>query len=255
MKTIGFIGGGRITRIILQAFTNARIGFDKIAVYDTNPDVLTALKNQFSEIQVYDSMPVKLDYDAVFIALHPPVIMETLGLMRGSTTAKTFFISLAPKINIEKLSGQINPAKIIRMIPNATSYMNSGFNPVCFSSEFNKDEKQIVFEFLSVFGKTFEVEESKLESYAILSAMLPTYFWFQWQQLEEIGLKMGLSEQESKEAIQETLEAAISLFYHSGLSTSEVLDLIPVKPMAAHEETIRNCYSNALLPLYEKIKP
>ena len=40
---------------------------------------------------------------------------------------------------------------------------------------------------------TFEVQEEKLESYAIMSAMLPTYFWFQWKALEEIGQKTELT--------------------------------------------------------------
>jgi hypothetical protein len=35
-KSLGFIGGGRTTKILLQAFKN--IGFKKIVAYDTNSD-------------------------------------------------------------------------------------------------------------------------------------------------------------------------------------------------------------------------
>jgi pyrroline-5-carboxylate reductase len=43
MKTIGFIGGGRITRILLNGFKNADIKFEKISVYETDIMVLNQL--------------------------------------------------------------------------------------------------------------------------------------------------------------------------------------------------------------------
>jgi pyrroline-5-carboxylate reductase len=108
---------------------------------------------------------------------------------------------------------------------------------------------------LSSLGTTFEVSEEKLESYAILSAMLPTYFWFQWRELAEIGLKIGLSEEESKKSIYETIVASLDLMYKSGLAASDVFDLIPVKPIGEHEQQISEIYKTKLIGLFEKIKP
>ena len=107
----------------------------------------------------------------------------------------------------------------------------------------------------SSLGYTFETDEHKLEGYAIISAMLPTYFWFQWQELEQIGVQTGLDTKETKDAIRETLLAAIQLFYNHDLSHEEVMDLIPIKPVGEHEQTIRDCFRSTLLPLFEKIKP
>ena len=108
---------------------------------------------------------------------------------------------------------------------------------------------------LSSLGTTFEVSEEKLESYAIMSAMLPTYFWFQWRELAGIGKHTGLSEEESKKAIHETIIASLNLMYKSGLSASDVIDLIPVKPIGEHESQITEIYKTKLIGLFEKIKP
>ena len=51
-QSIGFIGGGRVTRILLQAFKNKNAQFSKIVVTDTNPDVSGNLKKSFPDIQV-----------------------------------------------------------------------------------------------------------------------------------------------------------------------------------------------------------
>jgi pyrroline-5-carboxylate reductase len=141
------------------------------------------------------------------------------------------------------------------MIPNATSYINEGYNPVSFSAEYSSNEKQSLFGMLKTMGKTFEVEESKLEAYAMVSAMLPTYFWFQWKEMQNLGLQMGLNELESKESVQQTLLAAIDLFYNSELNYNEVIDLIPVKPIGEHETQISEMYQSKLMGLFQKIKP
>ena len=144
---------------------------------------------------------------------------------------------------------------LARLIPNATSYINEGYNPVTFSTGFDNSMKKEVMDLLGSLGTTFEVSEEKLESYAIMSAMLPTYFWFQWRELGEIGGKIGLSSDESKDSLYETIIASLNLMYKSGLSPSEVIDLIPVKPIGEHEAQIADFYKTKLIGLFEKIKP
>ncbi len=254
-QSIGFIGGGRVTRILLQAFKNKNAKFSKIVVTDTNPDVSSNLKKSFPEIQV-DNASVAASQDIVFISLHPPVVMDTLELIKNSINNNTIVISLAPKITIAKILSKLNQAKnIARLIPNATSYINEGYNPICFSNDFASKEKQQIIGLLKVMGDTFEVIEEKLESYAIMSAMLPTYFWFQWKELVELGQEIGLSEKESNDSINDTLVASLKLMFKSGLTPQEVMDLIPVKPIGEHETQIAEIYKTKLIGLFEKIKP
>jgi pyrroline-5-carboxylate reductase len=254
-KSIGFIGGGRVTKILLQAFKNKNAKFSKIVVTDPNQDVSGNLKKSFPDIQI-DNSSVAASQDIVFISLHPPVVMDTLELLKGSINSNTIVISLAPKITIAKILSKLNQTKkIARLIPNATSFINEGYNPVCFSPDFLSSEKNQVLELLKLMGNTFEVSEEKLESYAIMSAMLPTYFWFQWKELAEIGQKIGLSEKESNDSINDTLIASLKLMFKSGLTPHEVMDLIPVKPIGEHEAQIAEIYKTKLIGLFEKIKP
>jgi pyrroline-5-carboxylate reductase len=254
-RSLGFIGGGRITRILLQAFQNRNAKFSKVIITDPNSDVLAKLKNSFPFIQI-ENASIASAQDIVFLSLHPPVIMDTLELVKSNFRSDSTVISLAPKINLDKISSKLEQVKkIVRLIPNATSYINEGYNPVCFGQGFPVKEKKEILDLLGLLGKTFEVSEGKLESYAIMSAMLPTYFWFQWKELAEIGQKIGLSEKESKDSINETIIASLSLMYKSGLKPEEVIDLIPVKPIGEHESQITEIYKTKLIGLFEKIKP
>ncbi len=216
---------------------------------------MTNLKKQFPDIVTADAKSAAKQ-NFVFISLHPPVVMDTLESIKGDVNADAVIISLAPKINLTKLYAKLDHVKnIARLIPNATSYINKGYNPVTFAAEFEITQKQVVLELLNTLGNTFEVAEEKLESYAIMSAMLPTYFWFQWRELSEIGGKIGLTGEESKKAIYDTIIASLDLMFKSGLTPAEVIDLIPVRPIGEHEQQITGIYNTKLIGLFEKIRP
>ena len=254
-KSLGFIGGGRITNIFLQAFVNKKAIFDSISVFDTNTETLQALKLKFPFIQTLESVSEAAKKDVVFLALHPPVIMETLERIKSEVSEQTIFISLAPKITIERMAAILPVNQIVRLIPNATSIINHGYNPVSFAPEMSEIQKWYILEMLNLLGHTFETAENKLEAYAILSAMLPTYFWFQWHELETIGTQFGLSNAECRESIFETLNASLNAMYRSGMRPDDVMDLIPVKPIGENEEQIKAIYQEKLTGLFQKIKP
>lgn len=254
-KSIGFIGGGRIASIILQALVNKKAIFESISVFDSNPETLQALKWKYPFIQTLTSEAEAAQKDLVFLALHPPVIMETLEKIRNVVGDYTILISLAPKITIKKIASVLPVIQVVRLIPNATSVINHGYNPVCFASGMSEIQKWYILEMLNLLGHTFETSEEKLEGYALLSSMLPTYFWFQWHELEDIGAGFGLSNSECRECIFETMNAALNTMYRSRMKPSEVMDLIPVKPIGENEDQIKAIYREKLPALFEKIKP
>jgi pyrroline-5-carboxylate reductase len=256
MKTnsLGFIGGGRITKIILQAFTNAETNLKNVVVYDSNPEVLALLKEQFPFIEAGELLHAA-SQPTVFIALHPPVIMETLDKIAEVISEETELISLAPKITIEKMASKVSSKCIARMIPNATSYINEGYNPIAFAPEMEKEDRKEIKKLLKPLGKTIETDEAKLEGYAIVSAMLPTYFWFQMEEIQKVAQQCGLSDDEATETVKATLKRAIKLYFDSSLTPAEVMDLIPVKPIGEHETEIREIYQTKLMVLYGKIRP
>ena len=253
--TIGFIGGGRITKIFLQGFKNAGLSFESVKIYEPNAEILKKLTAVFSGIEKVETATAAASQQIVFLAVHPPVMMETLQNISAVITENSTVVSLAPKITLEKMAVVLPTKNLVRMIPNATSFVNEGFNPVVFHPEMDEKKKLKCIKLLKKLGKTFETEESKLEGYAIVSAMLPTYFWFQWQEMENIAVETGLTNEEAKKAVKQTLKKALKLYFDSGLTPAEVMDLIPVKPISENEPEIKNILNTKLLGLFGKIKP
>jgi len=71
-KTVGFVGGGRVARIILGGLEKAGRMPAKIIASDTNPDVLKRLQSGFPAIQAaLNNNREAAAQDLVFLALHP----------------------------------------------------------------------------------------------------------------------------------------------------------------------------------------
>jgi len=49
--SVGFIGGGRITKILLQGFKNKLVKFDSVRVYEPNVETLNKLKHDHPDIE------------------------------------------------------------------------------------------------------------------------------------------------------------------------------------------------------------
>jgi pyrroline-5-carboxylate reductase len=257
MKSIGFIGGGRVTKIILQAFKNKNLKIEKISVYDPNKETLAKLKDLFPGMNVeVDLTTSTIGSDVLFLAVHPPVMMETLSKIKSSLIKDTIIVSLAPKITIAAMVHALDGFNAIaRVNPSATSVINQGINPIAFSPDMPQHAKESLLGLLKNLGKVPLVEESKIEAYAIISAMGSTYFWFQLQQLKELALKYGMEEIEANETITDMLKGTADTLFASGLSSEQVMDLVPVKPLEEYEETIKSYYIGKLNAVFEKLKP
>ncbi|MCO6477831.1 MAG: NAD(P)-binding domain-containing protein [Phaeodactylibacter sp.] len=254
-RSLGFIGGGRATKILLQAFANKGAEFRSVAVHDVDPAVVHALQDAFPYMEAVKSAAEAASQDIVFVALHPPVIAEALKPLKGAFSPETIGVSLAPKITMEQLAKITGTQKWARMIPNAPAYINQGHNPFALSPSLSSREEKELTEIFSLLGNSFRAEEELLEAYAIIAAMSPTYFWYQWQHLAELGETFGLSKEACRSALNETISASANLLFGPGLSYEEVKDLIPVKPLQEMEEYVTRFMEEKLTGLHEKIKP
>jgi len=259
MKTnsLGFIGGGRITKIILQAFENNGITFERVVVNDTNQEVLDSLKQKFPKIHLTTgNLKETTENEIVFIALHPPAVMDALGKIKDFLHKDSILVSLAPKLTIEKMNAALGGfTNIVRMNPSASAIVNKGVNPVTFSSEIQSEPKNKLLELMRALGSTQVVDEPKIEAYAVITAMGHTYFFFQLQKLQELAVLYGMNKKEAQTAITEMLWGTTETLFKSGLSFSQVNDLVPVKPLGEVEETIKAYYDQYLNGIFNKIKP
>jgi pyrroline-5-carboxylate reductase len=253
--TFGFIGGGRITYLLLKRLSDANSLPDEILVSDPNDEVLKKIRSISSHsIQTTSNNSLPGKADIVFLAVHPPVMGEVLNQIKKYENQNRVIVSLSPIVKISKIKEILGKTKnVVRMIPNAPSIIGKGYNPISFDENFPIDMKEYLMNLFENWGTCPEVPEEKLEAYAIISGMGPTYFWPQWLELHRLGRQFGLTNEDLNKAMPSMLKGAIESLYSSGLPEDEVTDLIPVYPLKPDEENIIKCFQKNLIGLFNKL--
>ena len=116
-------------------------------------------------------------------------------------------------------------------------------------------DREAVKQLLRPLGECHETEEQKLEAFAVLTGMGPTYFWPMFYELMALGESFGLDHSESAQGVRQMLSGAVATMLDSGLDAAAVQDLVPVKPLADIEQATLEAYRTKLKAVFDKIKP
>ena len=88
--SVGFIGSGRIARIMLGGWARAGALPGEILVYDADPAAVAALQADFRSVSAA-TLDEAASADLVFGALHPPAMPEMLAAIAGKLKAQAVF--------------------------------------------------------------------------------------------------------------------------------------------------------------------
>jgi len=253
-KNAGFIGGGRIARILLNGWKRKSALPAEIKVVEINTEVAERLKQQFPEASVSTTVEDLKGSEIIFLAVHPPAMPDILPKLKGLIAENTVICSFVPKFSLSKLmEGLGGQSRIIRMNPLATSYVNAGYNPASFGPGISPEDKSKFLNQMAVLGQTPEVKDELIEVYASVSAMGPSYLWFLFYEMVNLGESFGLRHEQAVEAVSSMLIGAARVMVESGLSPDEVMDLIPAQPLAEEEEKIKEIFRQKILGVYNKL--
>lgn len=254
--SVGFVGGGRVTRVILGGWQRAGEVPDDVVVCDVDGAALERIEALGTTARVVEGgIEEAAVCRVVFLAVHPPVVRSISGTLSAAVGRETIVVSLAPKLTIAALSSMLGGfARVVRVLPNAASLVGAGYNPVVFGDGVPAADRAEVAALLAPLGEAPEVAESELEAYAILTAMGPTYFWPQLYQLVALAEEFGLAKTPACIGLERMLSGAVATM-RAGLSLEEAMGLVSARPLASLEPQILEGYRVTLKKLYEAIKP
>lgn len=84
---------------MMEGLRKADYNLKEAIVFDPNSECMTALKKGFAElITTSDSLENFADADVIFVAVHPPMVVETLEKIKPFLKDTAVVVSLAPNI-------------------------------------------------------------------------------------------------------------------------------------------------------------
>ncbi|MEZ5332816.1 MAG: NAD(P)-binding domain-containing protein [Thermoanaerobaculia bacterium] len=204
-QSIGFVGGGRVVRFLLEGWQRSGALPGPVRVFEPDEEARDRLIESCPEVELGDLDGVA-GSRLIFLAVHPPIVEGVIGSLSGKLRPEAIVVSLVPKARMSALEAGLGTSRIVRMIPNAPSAIGEGYNPVTYNSGIDATVRRELEALFAPWGEAPEVPEDHLEIYAVVTAMGPTYFWYQIQELRNLAVEFGLTPETADRAIGRMVE-------------------------------------------------
>lgn len=200
---LGVIGAGFMaSSIVLGAVNSGFIDAADIVV----SDIIDENLKKFSDKNINvckDNGFVFANSEYVLLAVKPQNFADDKAF--GVVNESINVISIMAGVKKSSISKKFVNAKVVRCMPNAPCFVNSGAIGVDFSELSNENEKCFVNGLLSSVAKVIEVNEKLLNTVTGISGSAPAYFYLFAQGLIQAGMGNGLTEQQSRDFVVNTM--------------------------------------------------
>lgn len=229
MSSIGFIGAGNMAEAIIKGLLLSKsVKKSEITASDINPERLKFITSQYGIKSTASNKDVVINSDLVILCVKPGVFSTVLSDIKNLSISNKLFISIAAGIKTSFIKKVVEKnIKIVRVMPNAPSFVLEAASAVYFGEGFSKDEKKSVLSILESIGKVYEIEKEELmDAVTGLSGSGPAFVSIFIEALSDGGVKSGLSRELSHKLAVQTVYGTSKMLIEFGKHPAEIKDMV-----------------------------
>ncbi len=225
MALFGFIGAGNMGYPMLKAAIQT-FG-DKDVVYtDASPERNTYVGQDTGIPALTNNIEIVKNCKYLVLAVKPQFFPVVLEEIKEHVTSEQVVISIAAGITIANIKEQLGEqTRIVRAMPNTPAMVLKGMTGICFSDNvFTKDEKEVIDQFFSSFGK-YEVFDEKLMNAVICAnGSSPAYVYMFIEALADSVVSYGLPRDKAYVLAAQTVLGAAAMVLETGEHPGKLKD-------------------------------
>jgi pyrroline-5-carboxylate reductase len=155
--------------------------------------------------------------DAVILAVKPQDLENCVEELKNEISSRVLVVSLLAGVTSARISDAFGPAiRIIRVMPNTPILLGQGMSVIARGKTALDTDLAWLEGVLSKSGKTLVVDESLMDAVTATSGSGPAYFFGFVEEMIKASIRLGLSEQDSKLLVNQTLIGAAKMIEESG---------------------------------------
>lgn len=223
-RTIAFIGGGHITRIIVENLIQSKkTAGRQLVVSDPDPQKLEVLQKKFDVQTTASNLEALAAAGFVFINVLPKVVQQVLKELAPKKISKDkVIISLAAGIPIKAYTDLGDNIPVVRALPNPPSQIGRGIVALAFNSQVNEKQQKEVIELFSSFGEVVILGEESINAVTALSSPVTTHLFF--QAIIDTAVRMGIDRKTSTKIAYHTIAGSMALWNTRQVSPYDLID-------------------------------
>jgi len=220
MRTISFLGGGRITRALIAGL---RLTGDRrpIVVYDRNRAKTELLQRELKTRIARDLRDAIEHADIVVVAVRPASVAGLLDEMSKSGATLHLSVSLAAGIPLKNLRAALPRTRWVRAMPSPVCRVARGLTALCFDQAVSKKDRAAVRAFFRQVGQLVEVPEQQFDAFT--ATYSSSHGYHALAALAAAAQRAGLDQRTALTAAAHALADGIQYCRESGSSLDELL--------------------------------
>lgn len=220
-----FVGGGNMASALIGGLLRRDYTALQIKVVEISAESRARIKTDFNIDAVADLAEGVADTDVVILAVKPQQLAE-LTQKLAPLLKNQLVISIAASIQATDISRWLGGyQRVIRAMPNTPALVQAGVTGVYALPAVNAQEKEHAENILTAVGSVLWVEqEDMLHTVTAISGSGPAYVFYFIEAMQQAGMELGLSTDQSCQLSLQTFLGAVKLAVQSG-ETVETLRL------------------------------
>lgn len=221
MKTICFIGAGKMASAIAAGLVKQNAGFQIIA-YDPS----AAAAEHFKAVcggTVISSLNEAVNADIFLLAVKPQHLAEAAADLPGLSAGK-LILSIVAGTTIEKLSVLTGTKRIVRIMPNTPALAGAGMSCLSPAEGLAESDLETAREIFCAVGKVQILPENLLDAVTGLSGSGPAFVLEFIMALADGGVYAGLPRAVALELAAQTVYGTAKMAMESGRPVGAMRD-------------------------------
>lgn len=214
MSKIAFIGAGNMNRAIIIGLINQGIAANNIIVSNPSAPKREALATEFGIQQCQSNIEAANFADTIVLGVKPHLIADVCQEIAAEMDiSNKSFISVAAGTTMAQIQQALGGnTAVIRTMPNTPSQLGLGVTGLFASEQASSQQKQDAEQLMKAVGIVKWLDqESDIDHIIAVSGSGPAYFFLFMEAMSQEALKLGFSEQEARELVQQTALGAAQM--------------------------------------------
>lgn len=208
---IGFIGGGNMAQAIIKGLLDAGHEARRLMVADPSLQQQQALRMLGADISVgHDNQEPAVMCDVLVLAVKPQLLAEVAQqLPQDDRPHNQLIISVAAGVTLKSLRGWLgDEPRLVRVMPNTPALVGAGMSGL-YADDIDSSGRNLAEYVMGAAGEVLWVnDEAMIDTVTAVSGSGPAYFFLLIEIMQQVGMEMGLDENQARLLATKTASGA-----------------------------------------------
>ena len=228
--SVGFIGGGNMTRAIAGGLLDNGFAASRISIADPIAEQRQVLDKTLPGVFVSADNPAVVARSRCLVLSVKPQIIAAVcrDLAEAVEASRPLIVSIAAGPRIRDIDSWLGGGNaVVRVMPNQPALLGKGVSGVFGNERTSKDQLAMASEIMSAVGSVVTVpREEDIDAVTAVSGSGPAYFYLLIDMMAKTGVELGLDDSTANRLAQETALGAATLAQASGESMGTLISRV-----------------------------